>query len=114
MPRLLIILLLIALPVPRLAARAWSDEVVYFVLTDRFFDGDPGNNLPPGGDPELFDPRQRDINRYHGGDLRGLELAIRAGYFEKLGVSALWITPPVRNCWRSGYDLGGWKTGYHG
>ncbi len=29
-------------------------------------------------------------------------------------MTALWITPPVKNVWRSGYDLGGWKTGYHG
>lgn len=49
-----------------------------------------------------------------GGDLRGLEKALQSGYFNKLGVTALWITPVVRNVWRSGYDLGGWKTGYHG
>ena len=94
--------------------RSWSDEVIYFALTDRFRDGDLSNNLPAGSDPALYDVAQRDINRYHGGDLRGLELAVRDGYFEALGMTALWITPPVRNTWRSGYDLGGWKTGYHG
>lgn len=91
-----------------------SDEIIYFVLTDRFHDADPANNTPPGCDPALHDIAQTDINRYHGGDLRGLELAIRAGYFRELGVTALWITPPVKNVWRSGYDLGGWKSGYHG
>ena len=95
-------------------ARDWSDEVIYFVMTDRFHDGDPANNTPAGCAPELYDPAQQDINRYHGGDLRGLELAIKAGYFNELGVTALWITPPVKNVWRSGYDLGGWKSGYHG
>jgi len=105
MRRLLLPLLLVAfLSSGAAVARSWTDEIIYFVLTDRFFDGDP----------DLYDPQQLDINCYHGGDLRGLELAIRAGYFEKLGISALWITPPVRNTWRSGYDLGGWKTGYHG
>jgi len=94
--------------------RPWTDDVIYFVMTDRFFDGDPSNNHPEGRDPALFDPEQQDINRYHGGDLRGLETAIQSGYFNDLGVTALWLTPVVRNVWRSGYDLGGWKTGYHG
>jgi glycosidase len=96
------------------SARPWTDEVIYFVMTDRFFDGDPSNNEPAGRDPALHDPEQKDINRYHGGDLRGLENALRSGYFNDLGISALWLTPVVKNVWRSGYDLGGWKTGYHG
>jgi glycosidase len=96
------------------SARSWNDEVIYFVMTDRFHDGDPANNTPEGCDPSLDDPAQDDIDRYHGGDLRGLELALKSGYFNELGVTAIWITPPVRNVWRSGYDLGGWKSGYHG
>jgi len=95
-------------------ARPWSEDVMYFVMTDRFNDADPANNTPPGCDPALYDPHQKDINRYMGGDLRGLEKALQAGYFNDLGVTALWLTPVVRNVWRSGYDLGGWKTGYHG
>lgn len=95
-------------------ARPWTDDVIYFVMTDRFHDGDPANNQPPGRDPALFDPQQKDISRYMGGDLRGLENAIASGYFTDLGVTALWLTPVVRNVWRSGYDLGGWKAGYHG
>ena len=100
-----------AQPLPN---RPWSDEVIYFVMTDRFHDGDPANNIPPGSDPALYDPEQKDLARYHGGDLRGLEKAIEAGYFNQMGVTALWLTPVVRNVWRSGYDLGGWKSGYHG
>ena len=95
-------------------ARPWSEDVIYFVMTDRFYDGDPSNNQPPGSDPALENPAQEAISSYHGGDLRGLELAIKSGYFEAMGVTALWITPPVRNVWRSGFDLGGPKTGYHG
>ncbi len=105
--------LLMALIAPA-AARPWSDDLIYFVMTDRFQDADPTNNNPPGCDPALSDPQQKDINRYLGGDLRGLENAIQTGYFNALGVTALWLTPVVRNVWRSGYDLGGWKTGYHG
>lgn len=87
---------------------------MYFVMTDRFMDGDPDNNTPLGSDPALYDPHQKDISRYMGGDLRGLEKALASGYFNDLGVTALWLTPVVKNVWRSGYDLGGWKTGYHG
>ena len=96
------------------SARPWTDDVIYFVMTDRFLDGDPSNNQPAGRDPSLGDPDQKNINLYHGGDLRGLEAAIHSGYFNDLGVTALWLTPVVRNVWRSGYDLGGWKSGYHG
>lgn len=95
-------------------ARPWSDDVMYFVMTDRFYDGDPSNNTPDGCDAALFDPHQKDISRYFGGDLRGLENAIQSGYFNDLGITALWLTPVVKNVWRSGYDLGGWKSGYHG
>ena len=87
---------------------------MYFMMTDRFHDGDPANNNVPGADPALHDPHQKDISRYMGGDLRGVEKALETGYFNDLGVTALWLTPVVRNVWRSGYDLGGWKTGYHG
>jgi alpha-amylase len=104
----------LALLLPCVAeGRPWTDDILYFVMTDRFHDGDPANNVPAGSDPELYDPAQKNLGRYHGGDLRGLELAIRAGYFNELGVTALWITPPVRNVWRSGRD-GDWKSSYHG
>ncbi|MGA0853941.1 MAG: alpha-amylase family glycosyl hydrolase [Luteolibacter sp.] len=83
-------------------------------MTDRFRDADTTNNVPKGSDPQLYDPTQKNINLYHGGDLRGLEKAIQSGYFNDLGVTALWLTPVVKNVWRSGYDLGGWKSGYHG
>lgn len=95
-------------------ARPWSDDVMYFVMTDRFMDGDPANNSPPGCDPALYDPHQKDISRFMGGDLRGLEKAVAAGYFNDLGVTTLWLTPVVKNVWRSGFDSGGWKTSYHG
>jgi hypothetical protein len=51
--------------------RPWKDDVIYFVMTDRFHDGDPENNVPPGSDPALYDAAQKNINLYHGGDFRG-------------------------------------------
>ncbi|MCU0747941.1 MAG: alpha-amylase family glycosyl hydrolase [Akkermansiaceae bacterium] len=99
---------------PLVPARPWSEDVMYFMMTDRFHDGDPSNNQPAGVDAALYDPHQQDISRYMGGDLRGVEKAIQSGYFNDMGITALWLTPVVKNVWRSGYDLGGWKTGYHG
>lgn len=63
-------------------ARTWADEVLYFVLVDRFADGDPANNAGvdrknPGG--------------WHGGDLKGLTKQLDE--LKDLGVTALWINP---------------------
>ena len=95
-------------------ARPWNHDVLYFALTDRFFDGDPENNIPPGSDAALHDAAQQDITKYHGGDLRGLEKAVASGYFDALGVTALWISPPVRNVWNCPAGSGATATGYHG
>ncbi|HEY2341542.1 MAG TPA: alpha-amylase family glycosyl hydrolase [Chthoniobacteraceae bacterium] len=96
------------------ADRPWNHDIIYFALTDRFYDGDPDNDVPAGSDPALYDKSQSDLNKYQGGDLRGLELALKNGYFKALGVTAIWITPPVRNVWLNKQDGGGPKTGYHG
>lgn len=117
--RLLSVALFLAL-LPSLLAqgapsRPWSEDVIYFALTDRFLDGDAANNVPAGSDPALYDKSQAGLGLYQGGDFRGLERAIASGYFEALGVTAIWITPPVRNVWCSPFDADGKpKTGYHG
>ena len=82
----------------------WRDQVIYFVLTDRFADGDPSNNDQGAGE---YAAGQR--SRYNGGDLRGLQQ--RLDYIRGLGATALWITPPVANQWT---DPAGNYTGYHG
>ena len=82
----------------------WRDQVIYFVLTDRFADGDPSNNDQGAGE---YAAGQR--SRYNGGDLKGLRQ--RLDYIRGLGATALWITPPVANQWTD--PLGNY-TGYHG
>jgi glycosidase len=82
----------------------WRDQIIYFVMTDRFADGDPRNNNQGVG---AYDPTSND--RFNGGDLRGLRQ--RLGYIQGLGATALWLTPPVRNQWLDP-SLG--FTGYHG
>ena len=76
------------------AQRALEDEVIYFVLLDRFANGDPGNDrgggaISAGG----LDPT--DDRSYHGGDLAGLVGAL--DYIQGLGVTALWLNPVVVN-----------------
>lgn len=82
----------------------WRDQVLYFVMTDRFADGDPRNNDQGAGEY-----RPGDRTAYQGGDLAGLRR--RLDYIQGLGATGLWITPPVLNQWMDG-TLG--YAGYHG
>lgn len=80
----------------------WRDQIIYFLMTDRFEDGNPQNNDQGAGE---FDPKQS--ARYSGGDLAGVQK--RLNYIQGLGATAVWITPPVANQWWNG-SYGG----YHG
>lgn len=82
----------------------WEDQVIYFVMTDRFNDGDPSNNDQGAGE---YDPQS--LAKYSGGDLRGIEQKI--DYIKGLGATAVWITPPVENQW---WDPVNQYGGYHG
>ena len=64
-------------------------EVIYFIVVDRFFDGDKENN--GGQNPQFFDPERKDWGKYWGGDLQGV--IEKMGYLEQLGVTTLWLTP---------------------
>ncbi len=80
----------------------WRDQIIYFLMTDRFEDGNPRNNDQGAGE---FKPK--DEARYNGGDLAGLQK--RLTYIQGLGATAVWITPPVANQWWNGV-----YGGYHG
>ena len=80
----------------------WRDQIIYFLMTDRFEDGNPQNIDQGAGE---FDPKQG--ARYSGGDLAGVQK--RLNYIQGLGATAVWITPPVANQWWNG-NYGG----YHG
>ncbi|PJB33357.1 MAG: hypothetical protein CO108_31055, partial [Deltaproteobacteria bacterium CG_4_9_14_3_um_filter_63_12] len=84
----------------------WRDAVMYFVLTDRFADGDASNNSPvPGVDPKA---------NWHGGDFAGLQAQIEAGYFDDLGVNTLWISSISQNTTGSGAGSDGRQySAYH-
>jgi glycosidase len=63
----------------------WRDALIYMVMTDRFRNGDPSND--PG------DVGASPGAGWHGGDLQGVTQAIRDGWFDQLGVRAIWLTP---------------------
>jgi alpha-amylase len=91
-----------------------DNPIVYFVMTDRFFNGNPDNDRSYGRKPEK-DPAAN-IGTFHGGDLAGLTSKLRQGWFGPLGVNAIWITAPYEQI--HGWVVGGNKEfkhyGYHG
>ena len=90
----------------------WDEAVIYFTVTDRFFDGDAGNNDAYGvGD---YNTGEKDGSSYHGGDFAGLNQKL--DYLKDLGVNTIWITPIVENIREDQHDK---ETdtatyGYHG
>lgn len=67
----------------------FRQETIYFIVVDRFFDGDPNNSEGPN--PELYDPEGQDWGKYWGGDLQGV--IAKLDYLKNMGVTAIWLTP---------------------
>lgn len=71
----------------------WRDATIYQILTDRFLDGNAGNNIDNSvGDLARVDDFR---SRWQGGDFAGITKKIKDGYFESMGVNALWISSPI-------------------
>lgn len=90
------------------ARGAQSDESVYFVMTDRFENGDTSNDtagLTGGRLASGYEPTEP--GWWHGGDFKGLTK--RLGYIHDMGFTAIWITPPVKQQYFQGSSAG-----YHG
>jgi glycosidase len=88
-------------------------DVIYFVMVDRFANGDPSNDTGAGGSGPLehgYDPTRPQF--YHGGDLLGLRQKL--DYIQGLGATALWLTPVLTNkpVQMNGDEV--LTTGYHG
>ncbi len=75
-------------------ASDFKREVVYQIVTDRFFDGSSTNNNPAQS-AGLYDSTKTNWRAYWGGDLAGIQQ--KMSYLAGLGVTALWISPPVDN-----------------
>lgn len=86
----------------------WRDASMYFILTDRFNDGDASNNNPIS-DHELKFPAN-----WQGGDFKGITAKINDGYFDDMGINCLWVSSPIRNTQGAYWGSDGQKySGYH-
>ena len=97
---------------PDYRARLPEDEVIYFVLPDRFENGDPSNDRGGLSGDRLttgFDPAAKGF--YNGGDLKGLTKHL--DYIQGLGATALWVAPVFKNKAVQG-PKGQESAGYHG
>jgi len=77
-------------------------DTVYQIITDRFADGNPSNNVPAGFDPTLFDDPDgnglgngSDLKLYQGGDWQGI--IDKIPYLKNMGITAVWISAPYAN-----------------
>jgi glycosidase len=84
-------------------ARPWSDDILYFVLVDRFADGDRGNDA---------NVDRKAKGAFHGGDLKGL--LAQLDEIASLGVTAIWVNPLVKNIPGHVDGAGFPDWGYHG
>lgn len=92
--------------------RDFQDEVFYFVLPDRFYNGDSSNDQGAAANDQKRAESRGGLDKthkgmYHGGDLTGL--TEKLPYLDNMGVSAIWLTPVLRN---RAVQAG--TSGYHG
>ncbi|MGY0391629.1 alpha-amylase family glycosyl hydrolase [Bizionia sp. KMM 8389] len=87
----------------------WEAANLYFLLTDRFHNGNPENDVQ-------FNRTEKTavLRGFEGGDLKGITEKIKEGYFTELGINAIWMTPIVEQI-HGGTDEGtGITYGFHG
>ena len=70
-------------------------DVIYQIVTDRFYNGDTSNDIPAGFNSAYFDGTGRNVNLYQGGDFAGIVQKIP--YLKQMGITAVWITAPYGN-----------------
>lgn len=94
---------------------SWDNATVYFVLTDRFLNADTSNDhsygrglQADGMTPVEGLDSKNNPGTFHGGDINGLTQKVEDGYFNDLGVNAIWITAPYEQI--HGYTSGNVKS----
>ncbi|MGC1516765.1 MAG: alpha-amylase family glycosyl hydrolase [Maribacter sp.] len=87
----------------------WEAATVYFLLTDRFKNGNPDNDVNFERDSETGE-----LRGFMGGDIQGITDKIEDGYFTKLGVNAIWFTPVIEQIHGATDEGTGNTYGYHG
>lgn len=87
----------------------WEAANVYFLLTDRFNNGNTNNDINFGRDKETAV-----LRGFKGGDIAGITQKIEDGYFTNLGINAIWFTPVVEQVHGAVDEGTGVTYGYHG
>lgn len=87
----------------------WEGANVYFLLTDRFKNGDPSNDIN-------YERKEKAavLRGFEGGDLKGVIQKIDDNYFSDLGINAIWITPVVEQVHGATNEGTGNTYGFHG
>jgi glycosidase len=113
-----ILFILAALLTPRYSSAgsinndaSYKSDVCYQIITDRFYDGNSGNNNPTQSSG-LYDASKNNWKLYWGGDWAGIQA--KMSYLSDMGVTAVWISPPVDNINEAATYGGTPNAGYHG
>lgn len=87
----------------------WENATVYFMLTDRFANGDKTNDVN-------FDRTEKaaKLRGFEGGDIKGITKKIKEGYFNNLGVNAIWLSPILEQIHGNVDEGTGVSYGFHG
>lgn len=87
----------------------WENANIYFALTDRFYNGDPSNDIN-------FDRNGQTakLRGFKGGDIKGVIQKLEEGYFDRLGITALWLTPWMEQIHGGTNEGTGLTYGFHG
>lgn len=87
----------------------WDGANIYFLLTDRFNNGNPSNDVN-------FERTQETgkLRGFEGGDIRGITQKVKEGYFSDLGINAIWMTPIVEQIHGATDEGTGLTYAYHG
>lgn len=87
----------------------WEGANIYFLLTDRFNNSKPENDLNFQRDQQTAK-----LRGFMGGDIAGITMKIEDGYFDKLGINAIWLSPVVEQIHGLVNEGTGDTYGYHG
>ena len=87
----------------------WNNATVYFLMTDRFYNGDTSNDINFNRTAKTSD-----LRGFRGGDIKGITKKIEAGYFTELGVDVIWLSPVMEQIHACVDEGQGNTYAYHG
>src|SRR4051794_12334459 len=111
MSRRLFVFVILFAAVSSARAQDFKKQVIYQIITDRFFSGASSNDNPAQSSG-LYDSTKTNWRLYWGGDLAGIQQKV--SYLQSMGITAIWISPPVDNLNLNIPNGGSPQAPYHG